>query len=161
MRATKKSSISSTRIYGRASCETVHDPVTKEIIVKVDDIITEKPRPKPSAKIGVEQLKIRSVLTCESKRGCCIEVLRPHLGTRRAVKIGEAVGIVAAQSIGEPGTQLTMRTFHVGGVAGGVVQAADHQVKNSGTRPLQRHARRADRRWQLDRAQQERHLQCP
>jgi DNA-directed RNA polymerase subunit beta' len=84
-------------------------------------------------KIGVEQLKIRSVLTCESKRGCCVLCYGLHLGTGFEVKIGEAVGIVAAQSIGEPGTQLTMRTFHVGGVAGTSFKQPIVKVKNSGT----------------------------
>ncbi|MEZ5299163.1 MAG: hypothetical protein R3F11_00585 [Verrucomicrobiales bacterium] len=67
--------------------------------------------------LGVEEMKIRSVLTCESERGCCAKCYGLHLGSQRPVKVGEAVGIIAAQSIGEPGTQLTMRTFHVGGVA--------------------------------------------
>ena len=121
-----------TRIYGRASCETIKDPVTKENIVRASDIITEK-QADALMKIGVEQLKIRSVLTCESKRGCCVLCYGLHLGTGFEVKIGEAVGIVAAQSIGEPGTQLTMRTFHVGGVAGTSFKQPIVKVKNSGT----------------------------
>ena len=78
-------------------------------------------------KIGVEQLKIRSVLTCESKRGICAKCYGRNLATGQMVKLGEAVGIIAAQSIGEPGTQLTMRTFHIGGTAQPDLQAADHQ----------------------------------
>ncbi len=120
------------RIYGRASCETVRDPVTKEIIVKADDIITET-QADSLTRIGVEQLKIRSVLTCESKRGCCSLCYGLHLGTGAPVKIGEAVGIIAAQSIGEPGTQLTMRTFHIGGVAGGSFKQPIIKVKNGGS----------------------------
>ena len=120
------------RIYGRASCETVKDPVTNEIIVKTNDIITEK-QAESLTRIGVEQLKIRSVLTCESKRGCCALCYGLHLGTGHPVKVGEAVGIVAAQSIGEPGTQLTMRTFHIGGVAGGSFKQPIIKVKHAGT----------------------------
>jgi len=120
------------RIYGRASCETVRDPVGKDVIVKANEVITEA-QAEALTKIGVEQLKIRSVLTCESKRGCCAVCYGLHLGTGAPVKIGEAVGIVAAQSIGEPGTQLTMRTFHIGGVAGGSFKQPIVKVKNSGT----------------------------
>src|SRR5215210_5489619 len=99
-----------TRIYGRVSCETVHDPVDrKHVLVEVGQLITEDIA-NSLVKIGVEKLKIRSVLTCESKRGCCAKCYGLSLATSRGVKIGEAVGIVAAQSIGEPGTQLTMRT---------------------------------------------------
>ncbi len=107
-----------TRIYGRTSCETVHNPVTKETIVAPGTLVLEK-EANELQKIGVEKLKIRSVLTCESKRGCCAKCYGLQLATQRMAKLGEAVGIIAAQSIGEPGTQLTMRTFHVGGVAVG------------------------------------------
>lgn len=105
-----------TRIYGRVSCETVHDPVDKSLIVGPGTMVTEIEANRLT-KIGVDALKIRSVLTCESKRGCCAQCYGLSLATGRLVKVGEAVGIVAAQSIGEPGTQLTMRTFHVGGAA--------------------------------------------
>jgi DNA-directed RNA polymerase subunit beta' len=105
-----------TRIYGRTSCETIHDPVTKDTIISAGQLALEV-EALHLAKIGVEKLKIRSVLTCESKRGCCAMCYGLSLATSKLVKVGEAVGIVAAQSIGEPGTQLTMRTFHVGGAA--------------------------------------------
>ncbi|HWL52091.1 MAG TPA: DNA-directed RNA polymerase subunit beta' [Chthoniobacteraceae bacterium] len=104
------------RIVGRMSCETIVDPVTKEKLVKPDEVIGEHAAAQV-VKIGVEQLKIRSVLTCESKRGVCAKCYGRNLATGREVKLGEAVGIIAAQSIGEPGTQLTMRTFHIGGTA--------------------------------------------
>jgi DNA-directed RNA polymerase subunit beta' len=104
------------RIYGRVSCERVVDPETGDVIVDVNQIIDEKQADRIE-KIGVEKLKIRSVLTCDLKRGCCSKCYGLNLATGRPVKIGEAVGIIAAQSIGEPGTQLTMRTFHVGGTA--------------------------------------------
>jgi len=104
------------RIVGRVSCEAVLDPITNTKLIKpnqlIDEIVADK-----VVKIGVEQLKIRSVLTCESKRGVCSKCYGRNLATGQPVKLGEAVGIIAAQSIGEPGTQLTMRTFHIGGTA--------------------------------------------
>ncbi len=121
-----------TRVYGRTSCETVHDPVDKSTIIKVGQLVTEK-EANHLTKIGVEKLKIRSVLTCESKRGCCAKCYGLHLGTQRLAKIGEAVGIVAAQSIGEPGTQLTMRTFHTGGAAMSAFKQPFIVTKNAGT----------------------------
>ncbi len=121
-----------TRIYGRVSCETVHDPLDKkQELVHIGQLINEDIA-NSLVKIGVEKLKIRSVLTCESKRGCCSKCYGLSLATSRVVKVGEAVGIVAAQSIGEPGTQLTMRTFHVGGVATGAFKQPIIVTKNAG-----------------------------
>ncbi|MBP7950757.1 MAG: DNA-directed RNA polymerase subunit beta' [Verrucomicrobiales bacterium] len=120
------------RIYGRASCETIKDPVSKETIVKAGQVINEKQALR-LMDIGVEQLKIRSVLTCESRRGCCATCYGLNLATGHSVNIGEAVGIIAAQSIGEPGTQLTMRTFHLGGTAGGSFKQPIVKVKATGT----------------------------
>src|SRR5881397_1029287 len=106
-----------TRIVGRVSCETVVDPVDKKKkIVKANQLIDEKIA-GDLQRIGVESLKIRSVLTCECGRGVCAMCYGRNLATGQFVKLGEAVGIIAAQSIGEPGTQLTMRTFHIGGTA--------------------------------------------
>ena len=119
------------RVYGRVSCEQVKDPVTGEVIVSIDDEITEK-QAQAIERIGYEQLKIRSVLTCESDRGCCARCYGLNLATGKTVKIGEAVGIIAAQSIGEPGTQLTMRTFHVGGVAAATFKQPIIKAKNGG-----------------------------
>jgi DNA-directed RNA polymerase subunit beta' len=119
------------RIYGRVSCEQIKDPVTGEVIVEVDDVINEK-QAKAVERIGVLKLKIRSVLTCESDRGCCANCYGLNLATGLPVKIGEAVGIIAAQSIGEPGTQLTMRTFHVGGVAAATFKQPIIKTKNAG-----------------------------
>jgi DNA-directed RNA polymerase subunit beta' len=121
----------SSRIYGRVSCETIKDPVTGEIIVSVDDVISEK-QANAVERIGVLKLKIRSVLTCEAERGCCANCYGLNLATGLPVKIGEAVGIIGAQSIGEPGTQLTMRTFHVGGVAAATFKQPIIKAKNSG-----------------------------
>jgi DNA-directed RNA polymerase subunit beta' len=121
----------STRVYGRVSCEKVTDPITGEVIVKVDDVISET-QANALEKIGHEKLKIRSVLTCEADRGCCANCYGLNLATGLPVKIGEAVGIIAAQSIGEPGTQLTMRTFHVGGVAAATFKQPIIKTKNGG-----------------------------
>jgi DNA-directed RNA polymerase subunit beta' len=120
-----------TRVYGRVSCEQIKDPVTGSVLVAVDDVISEK-QADALERIGVERLKIRSVLTCESERGCCANCYGLNLATGKPVKIGEAVGIIAAQSIGEPGTQLTMRTFHVGGVAAATFKQPIIKAKNSG-----------------------------
>jgi DNA-directed RNA polymerase subunit beta' len=104
------------RIVGRVAAEEITDPATGEVIVKLNDEITEELADKV-AKVR-EQVLIRSVLTCKSQYGVCIKCYGRNLATGHMVDVGEAVGIIAAQSIGEPGTQLTMRTFHTGGVAG-------------------------------------------
>jgi DNA-directed RNA polymerase subunit beta' len=120
-----------TRIVGRVSCETIANPVSKETIIKANQLIEES-QANALMKIGVEQLKIRSVLTCESKRGVCAQCYGRNLATGRMVKLGEAVGIIAAQSIGEPGTQLTMRTFHIGGTATQLFKQPIIKAKNDG-----------------------------
>jgi len=120
-----------TRIVGRTSCETVKDPVTGRAAVEVGQLIEEKVGDSLMS-IGVERLKIRSVLTCESKRGICAKCYGRNLATGLLVKIGEAVGIIAAQSIGEPGTQLTMRTFHIGGTASQTFKQPVVKAKNDG-----------------------------
>ncbi|MGB8354901.1 MAG: DNA-directed RNA polymerase subunit beta' [Chthoniobacteraceae bacterium] len=122
----------STRIIGRVSCETIKDPVTGSKIVKANQLIDE-PIAAAIEKVGVEQLKIRSVLTCETGRGVCAKCYGRNLATGQMVKLGEAVGIIAAQSIGEPGTQLTMRTFHVGGTASSTFKQPVIKAKNDGT----------------------------
>ncbi len=105
------------RLVGRFSCDDIHDPHSpKRVIASVNDEINEiKARDIDTS--GIEKVKIRSVLTCESKQGVCMRCYGRNLATGRLVEMGEAVGIIAAQSIGEPGTQLTMRTFHIGGTA--------------------------------------------
>ena len=105
------------RITGRTAAEDLVDPVTGEMIVKANHMIT----PKRAAKViaaGYTKVKIRTMLTCQSAIGACAKCYGANLATGQAVQVGEAIGIIAAQSIGEPGTQLTMRTFHAGGVAG-------------------------------------------
>jgi DNA-directed RNA polymerase subunit beta' len=121
------------RIIGRVSCETIADPVEKKKkIVKANQYIDEKIAAELQ-RIGVEQLKIRSVLTCECGRGVCAMCYGRNLATGDFVKLGEAVGIIAAQSIGEPGTQLTMRTFHIGGTASQTFKQPIIKAKNDGT----------------------------
>ncbi len=107
----------SERLVGRYLTEDMYDPSTKELIASKDDAIDEK-KASIIAKSGVKKVRIRSVLTCHSEVGVCAKCYGANLATGGAVNVGEAVGIIAAQSIGEPGTQLTMRTFHTGGVAG-------------------------------------------
>ncbi|MFI3321428.1 MAG: DNA-directed RNA polymerase subunit beta' [Rikenellaceae bacterium] len=113
------------RILGRTAVADVIHPLTGELIVSAGEEITEDIATLIE-KSPIEQVEIRSVLTCESKKGVCAKCYGRNLSTGRKVQLGEVVGVIAAQSIGEPGTQLTLRTFHVGGVAGGV--AADNKV---------------------------------
>ena len=120
-----------TRIIGRVSCETVKDPVSGSPIIKANHIIDEEAAAALD-KIGHEQLKIRSVLTCENKRGVCAKCYGRNLSNGKLIGLGEAVGIIAAQSIGEPGTQLTMRTFHVGGTASQTFKQPIIKAKNEG-----------------------------
>ncbi len=105
------------RITGRFLAEDIKDPETGEIIVKANHLVTAK-RAAAIVKTGVEKVKIRTILTCRSHIGVCAKCYGSNMATGQTVQVGEAVGIIAAQSIGEPGTQLTMRTFHTGGVAG-------------------------------------------
>jgi DNA-directed RNA polymerase subunit beta' len=120
-----------TRVIGRTSCETHKDPVTGHVAVKRGQMVDEQVA-KALENLGLEQLKIRSVLTCESKRGICAKCYGRNLATGQLVKLGEATGIIAAQSIGEPGTQLTMRTFHIGGTASQTFKQPIIKVKNDG-----------------------------
>ena len=105
------------RLTGRYAAQDITDPVTGELIVARDSYISPKLAEKVEA-TGVKKIKIRSVFTCRSKHGVCAKCYGMNMATAEKINIGESVGIVAAQSIGEPGTQLTMRTFHTGGVAG-------------------------------------------
>ncbi|MFD2919651.1 DNA-directed RNA polymerase subunit beta' [Terrimonas rubra] len=120
------------RIIGRTSLHDVFNPVSEELIVSAGEIIT----PDLARKVeeaGIETLDIRSVLTCESKRGCCVKCYGKNLASGNIAQKGDAVGIIAAQSIGEPGTQLTLRTFHVGGVAGSAATDSTMLAKFDGT----------------------------
>jgi len=106
----------SERVFGRTAAENIVDPSTGEVLVKAGDMIEESAT-KRFEECGINEVKIRSVLTCECKNGICASCYGRDLARDRKVNVGEAVGVIAAQSIGEPGTQLTMRTFHVGGTA--------------------------------------------
>nr|MBN2276362.1 DNA-directed RNA polymerase subunit beta' [candidate division Zixibacteria bacterium] len=119
------------RILGRVALEDVFDPITDEVIVNAGEEIREI----QAAQIedaGIESVRIRSVLTCESKRGICCKCYGRNLASMDMVDIGEAVGVIAAQSIGEPGTQLTLRTFHIGGTAARIAAQSKVECKYSG-----------------------------
>ncbi|MGN0513880.1 MAG: DNA-directed RNA polymerase subunit beta' [Lachnospiraceae bacterium] len=105
------------RITGRYLAEDIVDPETGKVVVEANHMVTPK-RAAAIVKTGVTQVKIRTILTCKAHSGVCAKCYGANMATGQAVQVGEAVGIIAAQSIGEPGTQLTMRTFHTGGVAG-------------------------------------------
>ncbi|MBN1269410.1 MAG: DNA-directed RNA polymerase subunit beta' [Kiritimatiellae bacterium] len=119
------------RIIGRTVLDDITDPLSKEIIVAAGQEVDELAAAKME-KAGIEKLRIRSVLTCESRRGTCARCYGRNMATGRAVALGEAVGIIAAQSIGEPGTQLTMRTFHIGGTASSVFKQPQIVAKHGG-----------------------------
>src|SRR6266576_3183891 len=119
------------RIVGRTALEDVTDPIEGLAIVEANQEIDED-LSSEIQRSGVQRVRIRSVLTCESRRGCCIKCYGRNLATGRPVDIGEAVGVIAAQSIGEPGTQLTMRTFHIGGTAR-LEESSKHEARQDGT----------------------------
>jgi len=119
------------RILGRVTLEPIIDPFTKEVLLDANEEIIEEGVEKIE-NAGVEQVKIRSVLTCEAQDGICAQCYGRNLATGRLVESGEAVGVIAAQSIGEPGTQLTMRTFHIGGIASRVAEQTKLQTTKGG-----------------------------
>ncbi|MEC7526736.1 MAG: DNA-directed RNA polymerase subunit beta', partial [Bacteroidota bacterium] len=120
------------RILGRVALFDVEDPNTNEVIFKEGEEINEDLARAIEA-AGIEEVEIRSVLTCELTRGVCSKCYGRNLATGKLVQRGEAVGVIAAQSIGEPGTQLTLRTFHVGGTASNIADQAELTAKNDGT----------------------------
>jgi len=119
------------RIIGRVALDNIVDIITDEVIVAAGSDIPEE-QAEMIEKLGIEKIRIRSVLTCESGRGVCTKCYGKNLATGRMAELGEAVGVVAAQSIGEPGTQLTMRTFHIGGTASRKVEQSFIKSKNKG-----------------------------
>src|SRR5438046_5864330 len=121
------------RIMGRVTLERITDPFSGEVIIDVSEEITEA-EASAIQDAGVEKVKIRSVLTCASRRGVCAKCYGRDLATGKMVELGQAVGVIAAQSIGEPGTQLTMRTFHIGGTASRVSEQSTLQARNAGPR---------------------------
>ena len=121
------------RLVGRFACDDIVNPTNpKEFLIRANEEIDED-KAKAIEAAAIDRMRIRSVLTCESKHGICIHCYGRSLATGALVKLGEAVGIIAAQSIGEPGTQLTMRTFHIGGTAAQVFKQPQIKSKHDGT----------------------------
>ncbi len=119
------------KIIGRTSANDIRNPVTDELIVKAGELFSETIAEKVDA-AGIDAVKMRSVITCETKIGTCVKCYGRDLASGHIVNIGEAVGVVAAQSIGEPGTQLTMRTFHIGGAATSSAEQSSLQAAHDG-----------------------------
>ena len=124
------------RIIGRVTLERVKDPFTDELIAEANAELSEE-LSSAIQESGIERVRIRSVLTCASRRGVCSRCYGRDLSTGRLVELGMAVGVIAAQSIGEPGTQLTMRTFHIGGTASRVSEQSTLESKHAGTAKFQ------------------------
>lgn len=119
------------RILGRVALEDVLDPVSGDVIVPAGEEIDEK-LVEATENAGVSRVRIRSVLTCQTRRGICAKCYGRDLSRGQIVSVGEAVGVIAAQSIGEPGTQLTMQTFHIGGIASGSARQSSHICRSKG-----------------------------
>ncbi len=119
------------RVLGRVALEDIRDPYTNEVLVRANETIDED-RVTSIEEAGLERVKIRSVLTCQSRQGVCVKCYGRDLGRGHLVNMGEAIGIMAAQSIGEPGTQLTMRTFHIGGTASRRAEQTTLEARNDG-----------------------------
>jgi DNA-directed RNA polymerase subunit beta' len=120
------------RIIGRVALDNIVDVVSDEVVVRLGDQISEEIADRIES-MGIEQIRIRSVLTCEAMKGICRKCYGRNLATGHLVELGEAVGIIAAQSIGEPGTQLTMRTFHIGGTASRAIEQSQVKSRHKGT----------------------------
>ncbi|HDN97893.1 MAG TPA: DNA-directed RNA polymerase subunit beta', partial [bacterium] len=119
------------RIIGRVALDNVVDIVTDKVIVKAGEVIDEK-KAQEIVDAGINRIRIRSVLTCKSEKGVCAKCYGWDLSKKKIVNVGEAVGVIAAQSIGEPGTQLTLRTFHTGGAASRSIGPSSLKVRNAG-----------------------------
>jgi DNA-directed RNA polymerase subunit beta' len=119
------------RILGRTALEDITDPFTDNVLIKANSMIDEEAI-EIIENAGIEKVRIRSNLTCESHQGLCAKCYGRNLATNDWAEIGEPVGVIAAQSIGEPGTQLTMRTFHIGGTASRVVEQTTLSTKKGG-----------------------------
>ncbi len=120
------------RLVGRFTLDNVVNPLTDELMIKAGEMVTAAQAKKISAG-GIDRIRIRSVLTCEAEYGVCAKCYGLNLATGRLVEVGEAVGVIAAQSIGEPGTQLTLRTFHIGGTASRVIKKSQLVTQKGGT----------------------------
>ncbi len=119
------------RIVGRVASEDVYDSITGDLLIRAGEEVNEEAAVRIDES-GIETVRIRSILTCESRRGVCAKCYGRNLATGRIVDLGEAVGVVAAQSIGEPGTQLTLRTFHIGGTAARIAEQSKVTAKSEG-----------------------------
>ena len=119
------------RVLGRVALDEIRDPYNNEVLVRANEMIDED-RVARIEDAGLERVKIRSVLTCQSRQGVCVKCYGRDLGRGHQVNMGEAIGIMAAQSIGEPGTQLTMRTFHIGGTASRRAEQTTLEARNEG-----------------------------
>ena len=119
------------RVLGRVALEDIRDPFNDEVLVKPNEEINED-KVKEIEDSGLERVKIRSVLTCQSRQGVCVSCYGRDLARGHMVNLGEAIGVIAAQSIGEPGTQLTMRTFHIGGTASRRAEQTTLEARNDG-----------------------------
>ena len=120
------------RIVGRVCLDNIVNPLSDEVLIKAGEMLSAEQANKV-AQAGIDRVRIRSVLTCEADHGVCGKCYGLNLATGRMVEVGEAVGIIAAQSIGEPGTQLTLRTFHIGGTASRVIQRSQIVARENGT----------------------------
>jgi DNA-directed RNA polymerase subunit beta' len=121
-----------TQIIGRVACETIRNPITDQLIVDENEVITGAAADQITA-LGIDSVVVRSPLTCDTRPGLCVKCYGQDLSTGQPVEQGLAVGIIAAQSIGEPGTQLTMRTFHTGGIGHRTLVETDHRAQHGGT----------------------------
>jgi DNA-directed RNA polymerase subunit beta' len=119
------------RVLGRVALEEIRDPFTNQVLVNANEPIDEE-KVAAIEEAGLERVKIRSVLTCQSRQGVCVQCYGRDLGRGHVVNLGEAIGTIAAQSIGEPGTQLTMRTFHIGGTASRRAEQTTLEARNEG-----------------------------
>ena len=119
------------RVLGRVALEDIRDPFTSEVLIRANEMIDED-KVNRIEEAGLERVKIRSVLTCQSRQGVCVKCYGRDLGRGHLVNMGEAIGTMAAQSIGEPGTQLTMRTFHIGGTASRRAEQTALEARNEG-----------------------------
>src|SRR5262249_25243818 len=122
----------SERVLGRTALDDIIDPVVGTLICKAGELIDEV-KVEQIEKAGIEEMRIRSVLTCDTKIGVCGKCYGRDLARGTPVNIGEAVGVIAAQSIGEPGTQLTMRTFHIGGAAQRGAEQSNIEASHDGS----------------------------
>jgi DNA-directed RNA polymerase subunit beta' len=120
------------RVMGRVALDNIVDIITDQTVVELGQEINEE-KAEEIERLGIEKIRIRSVLTCEADRGVCVKCYGRNLATGRLAEQGEAVGVIAAQSIGEPGTQLTLRTFHIGGTASRTIEQSFIKSKNEGT----------------------------